>query len=114
MAFQKLIAIRLIDIDRYHRIVGRIYVDDLDVSAEMVRLGAAWVYRKYAKDKNLYSIEDEAKLYKRGIWGLPEALRIRMDHFFAAALPAHLTAKSHLMMRASWRSKRRRHSGRKE
>lgn len=97
LTFQKPVAVRVVDIDRYGRTVGRIYVEDLDGSAEMVRLGAAWVYRKYAKNKNLYSIEDEAKLYKRGIWGLPEALRIGIDHFFAAALPAHLTTKSHLM-----------------
>jgi endonuclease YncB( thermonuclease family) len=29
----------------------RIYVDDLDFSAEMVRTAAAWVYRKYAKEQ---------------------------------------------------------------
>ena len=48
----------MVDIDRYQRNVGRIYVGDLDVSAEMVRLGAAWVYRKYAKDQNLFRLED--------------------------------------------------------
>jgi len=36
MTFTKPIAIRLVDIDRYQRIVGRIYVEDLDVIAEMV------------------------------------------------------------------------------
>ena len=41
LTFKTLVAIRLVDIDRYQRIVGRIYVNDLDVSAEMVRLGAA-------------------------------------------------------------------------
>ena len=66
----------MIDIDLYRRIVGRIYVDDLDVSAEMVRLGAAWVYLKYAKDKNLYVLEDEARADKRRLWGLPEAQRV--------------------------------------
>ena len=53
LTFQTLVCTKVIDIDRYKRTVGRIYVDDLDVSAEMVRLGAAWVYRKYAKDQNL-------------------------------------------------------------
>ena len=54
----------------------RIYVDDLDVSAEMVRQGAAWVYRKYAKDQNLFKLEDEARAAKRGLWGLSEAQRV--------------------------------------
>ena len=76
LTFKKPVAIRLVDIDRYQRIVGRIYVDDLDVSAEMVQRGAAWVYRKYAKDQNLFRLEDEARSAKRGLWGLSEALRV--------------------------------------
>ena len=62
LTFKKPVAIQLVDIDRYHRIVGRIYVNDLDVSAEMVRLGAAWVYLKYAEDQNLYKLEDGGKV----------------------------------------------------
>jgi len=42
----------------------------------LVRLGAAWVYRKYAKDQNLYKLEDEARSAKRGLWGLPEVQRM--------------------------------------
>jgi micrococcal nuclease len=73
LTFKTPVAIRLVDIDRYERIVGRIYADDLDVSAELVRLGAAWVYRKHAEGRNLY---DEARADKRGLWGLPEAERM--------------------------------------
>ena len=76
LVFKKEVAVRLVDIDRYERIVGRIYLDDLDVSAEMVRLGAAWVYRKYATDPNLYKLEDEARAGKRGLWALPESQRV--------------------------------------
>ncbi|KPK39417.1 MAG: hypothetical protein AMJ65_11570 [Phycisphaerae bacterium SG8_4] len=68
MVFQKDIAIKLVDIDRYERIVGRVYVGDLDVNAELVRIGAPWVYRKYAKDFGLYELEDEARDAKRGLW----------------------------------------------
>lgn len=42
----------------------------------MVRRGAAWVYRKYAKDQNLYVLEDEARAAKRGLWRLPEVQRV--------------------------------------
>jgi len=38
--FQMPVAVRVVDIDRYERTVGRIYIDVLDVSAELVRLGA--------------------------------------------------------------------------
>jgi len=41
----------------------------------MVKQGAAWVYRKYAKDQSLYALENEAKAAKRGLWSLPEAER---------------------------------------
>ncbi len=54
--------------DRYGRTVGRVYVGNLDVNAELVRQGYAWVYRKYAKDKSLYRWEEEARESRRGLW----------------------------------------------
>lgn len=39
--------------DRYGRTIGRVRLGSLDVNAEMVRTGYAWVYRKYAKDQSL-------------------------------------------------------------
>ena len=63
------------DTDRYGRTVGRVYVGSLDVNAEMIRQGAAWVYRQYLKDQSLLALEAEAKTAKRGLWGLPEAER---------------------------------------
>ena len=41
------------DTDRYGRTVGRVYVGNVDVNAEMVKQGAAGVYRKYPKDQGL-------------------------------------------------------------
>jgi hypothetical protein len=32
---------------RYGRVVGRIHVGNVDVNAELIRKGAAWVYRDY-------------------------------------------------------------------
>jgi endonuclease YncB( thermonuclease family) len=58
--------------DRYHRTLGRIYRGDLDVNAEQVRQGMAWVYRKYVKDATLYPIEAEAREQRRGLWRDPE------------------------------------------
>ena len=51
-------------------------MDDLDVCEEMVRLGAAWVYRQYVRDRSLFEIEDEAREAGRGIWGLTESQRV--------------------------------------
>ena len=76
LVFQKNVAVRYVDTDRYGRTVGRIHAGDVDVNAELVRQGAAWVYRKYASDASLYALEDEARSSGRGLWSLPEAQRI--------------------------------------
>ncbi|MDO8997662.1 MAG: thermonuclease family protein [Sediminibacterium sp.] len=76
LVFNKTVTVRTDTTDRYGRSIARIYVDDVDVNAMMVELGAAWVYRQYAKDQSLYSLEDKAKKAKVGLWNLPEAERI--------------------------------------
>lgn len=67
------VTVRVQTTDRFGRTVGRPYVGDLDVSAEMVRVGAAWGYRQYLRDDNLLTLEAEAREAKRGVWGLSEA-----------------------------------------
>jgi len=42
----------------------------------MVRRGAAWVYRKYARDQSLYVLEGQARQAKVGLWHLAEAGRV--------------------------------------
>ena len=59
--------------DRYGRTVGRPYVGDLDICAEMVRLGAAWAYRQYLKDQSLLTLESDSRAHGRGLWGTSEA-----------------------------------------
>ena len=54
--------------DRYGRTLGRVYQAGLDVNAEMVRIGLAWVYVRYAKDQSLYQVEAEARAQRRGLW----------------------------------------------
>jgi|tagenome__1003787_1003787.scaffolds.fasta_scaffold20941564_2 nuclease-like protein len=53
LAFGKSARVVAQDTDRYGRMVGRVYVGSLDVNAEMVRQGAAWVYRRYSHDASL-------------------------------------------------------------
>jgi len=76
LVFGKSVSVKTETIDRYGRSVAKIYVDDIYVNAKMIELGAAWVYRQYAKDENLYYLEDKAKELKIGLWGLPETERI--------------------------------------
>ena len=60
--------------DRYQRVLGRVYRGDLDVNAEMVREGMAWVFRQHSKDATLLKIEAEAKEQQRGLWRDPDTV----------------------------------------
>ena len=76
LIFSKDVRVDVQTVDRYGRSVGRPYVGDIDVCAEMVRTGAAWVYRQYVIDKGLFDIESEAQAARRGLWALPEAEQV--------------------------------------
>ena len=60
-----------VTVDRYGRIVGRVYVDGLDVNRELVAQGYAWVYRNYSNDAELLRLEAEAKQKGLGLWADP-------------------------------------------
>lgn len=60
--------------DRFQRTLGQVYRGDLDVNAEQVRQGMAWVFRRYATDASLFPIEAEARKSKRGLWRDPQAV----------------------------------------
>ncbi|WP_273861958.1 thermonuclease family protein [Pseudomonas sp. LA5] len=75
MVFGKDVRLDVQDTDRYGRKVARVYQGNTDVNAEQVRLGSAWVYRQYLKDRSLLTLEAEARAEKRGLWALPEAER---------------------------------------
>jgi endonuclease YncB( thermonuclease family) len=75
MVFQQRARVVVQDVDRYGRTVGRVYAGSLDVNAEMVRRGAAWVYRRYSHDPSLLVLEKEARRAQAGLWALPESQR---------------------------------------
>ena len=61
--------------DKYKRLLGVISLDGLDINLEMIKKGAAWHFKKYAKfyqKEYQYQIYDEnehqAKLKKIGLW----------------------------------------------
>ena len=68
LCHEKRAEVRVIDIDRYKRIVGRVSCAGVDANAAQVRRGMAWVYDRYAKDKTLYRLQDEARSSGRGLW----------------------------------------------
>jgi len=76
LVFRKDVRVEIQDIDRYGRTVGRPYVGNVDVCADLVENGFAWAYRQYLKDPMLLELEQVAQDSKRGLWSLPEYERI--------------------------------------
>jgi hypothetical protein len=74
LVFGKQVRVEQQDRDRYGWVVGRVYAEGLDVNAEQVKRGMAWVYRKYARDQTLFPLEHEAKNAKLGLWADPYAI----------------------------------------
>lgn len=68
LCHEKRAEVRVIDVDRYKRIVGRVSCAGVDANAAQVRRGLAWVYDRYAKDKTLYRLQDEARSAGLGLW----------------------------------------------
>ncbi len=72
------IQVEVLDVDQYRRKVARVHraVDGLDINAEVVRRGHAWVYRRYVRDQSLFDLEQAAKNKRLGLWAQAEELRI--------------------------------------
>jgi endonuclease YncB( thermonuclease family) len=64
------------DVDRYGRVVAKVWVGDLDVNRELVKRGAAWFYPEYAEDETLYYDEQRARAATLGLWSLPADQRV--------------------------------------
>ena len=54
--------------DRYGRTVARVTCRGEDASAHQVRTGMAWVFERYATDRSLFRLQDDAKAAGRGLW----------------------------------------------
>ena len=68
MTFGKTISVFTTTRDRYGRVIGHITVEGIDVNAELVRLGYAWVYRRYSNDAELLRLEATARTKGLGLW----------------------------------------------
>lgn len=71
----KEVKLDILDMDKYRRMVGIIYLDGRNINLEMVREGYAEAYIEYLKEpyKRLFlEAEKEARSAKKGMWSLPE------------------------------------------
>jgi micrococcal nuclease len=56
-------------VDLYNRTLAHVNVMGLSVSSEMVKSGSAWVYERYANNKNLTYQQEMATYAQYGLWG---------------------------------------------
>lgn len=70
LVLNKQVQIEPFEQDRYERLIGIIYIDDLNVNAELVSRGHAWAFRRYMRkaDAALCKLEADARSAKRGLW----------------------------------------------
>jgi micrococcal nuclease len=65
------VRVEVIDVDRYKREVGRIFLGERFVNIEMVRDGFAWRYTQYDKPGEFTAAENDAREHRRGLWADP-------------------------------------------
>ena len=69
LAFGKTVTAKIHNYDRYGRAVGELTERGDSINERMVRDGYAWWYEDYAKkDRNLESLEQQARSAHRGLW----------------------------------------------
>jgi endonuclease YncB( thermonuclease family) len=74
LIFGKTVEVKKTGEDRYGRSLGFIFVEDIDVNAQMIEDGWAWHFKKYNDEQRLAELEEEAKAEKRGLWADPNPL----------------------------------------
>jgi endonuclease YncB( thermonuclease family) len=70
LVYRKSVEVEPIEQDQYDRVVGRLWLGETDVNAELLKLGAAWVYRRYAREPAYCAYEKAARDLGRGLWRL--------------------------------------------
>ena len=68
------VALEVIDVDRYSRLVARVFLNGRHINREMITEGHAWVYLEYLRDDSLIPPEAEAREKKLGLWAFEGAI----------------------------------------
>ena len=68
------VALEIIDVDRYSRLVARVFLNARQINREMLEEGHAWVYLEYLRDETLLDPEAKAKKKKVGLWASEAAV----------------------------------------
>lgn len=70
LCYGKRVSIDKKGVDQYNRVLGVIYIGDLNLNQEMVRTGLAWYYDYFVKDPHMEELEQIARQKKLNIWSM--------------------------------------------
>ena len=74
MVFRKTVIVYYNKRDKYDRIVGKVLLENEDITIEQIKRGLAWHYKKYEneqeiEDRSIYANEEYlARRDKKGVW----------------------------------------------
>lgn len=68
ICFGKNAIVNVEDTDRYGRIVGTVECNGINANRSQLETGMAWVYEKYAKERQYYDIQRAAQSKRIGLW----------------------------------------------
>lgn len=71
-AFGKVADIEALGKDRYGRTVALVTIGGTPLNESLLINGLAWVYTKYYKEGDWYSLEEQARKNKVGLWADPK------------------------------------------
>lgn len=54
--------------DRYGRSVAKVFYKNKYLSAEIIKNGMGWHYKKYSRSRELAQLEQKARAQKKGLW----------------------------------------------
>ena len=66
--------------DKYGRIVGKVFSEEVDCGLEQIKRGLAWHYKRFEKEQSLEDqvayaqAEKNANAYQMGLWGEPDPI----------------------------------------
>jgi endonuclease YncB( thermonuclease family) len=81
--FGKTVRVEVVDVDRYGRQVGRIYLGGRFINLEQARDGYAWRYPEFDRRHEFDAAEAEAREHRRGLWADRDPIppwEYRRDH----------------------------------
>lgn len=69
LSYGKMVIIKVVDIDRYNRLVAFVILPNGNVlNEELLRAGLAWNYKRYSKSIEYDKLENQARKSKTGLW----------------------------------------------